>query len=68
MIGDLPPRKSGMFAKTIFYFFEGAKDNMCELIKVPATFVYTAEESYVSILKESYLSHCKTLLRKTLLP
>ena len=66
VIGHLPLRKSGKFAKTIFYFLKVAKESRCQIIvqgkavnqndglgmKVPSRLLFTAEEKLINILKE----------------
>ena len=69
VIGHLPLGKSGKFGKTIFYFLIAAKEIRCQIIvlgkvvnkndglgmKLPSRLIFTAEEKYIEILKESLL-------------
>ena len=66
VIGHLPLGHSGKFAKTIFIFLKASKENRCKIVvtakvvnkndglgmKVPCRLMFTAEEKYISILKE----------------
>ena len=58
IIGHVPFRKSGKFAKTTFYFLKSAKENRYQIIdglgmKVPSQLLFTAKEKFIDILKES---------------
>ena len=66
VVWHLPPRKSGKFGKTIFYFHKADKKYFCRIsvlgkavsagdglgMKVPCLLPLFAEEKYVNALKE----------------
>ena len=68
VIGHLPLGQSGKFAKTIYYFLKASKDKHCKIVvtskkavnekdelgmKVPCRLEFTAEEKYMTFLKEN---------------
>ena len=66
VIGHLPLRKSGKFAKTVFYFLKSGKNNHCKItltekatnagdglrMEVPSQLVFLAEKKFIIIFQE----------------